>query len=228
MNDMIFVIATLLPVLGIVYLTFFIPKKLRLDFKSHWFLNGYFILLLIGLVVYLFLPQQQTSQAIKKEDIDELPMLWQYIEEGTLETKGKSFIRRTWEFPYDNPTIKINSIDNDYIDIPIDHGHSEKEGMIEITYYESPIKVDGFYYELNDHVTPIVELRQNELLIGGIERDVRFSRLQAELPFLQFQSQLGQDDERNSIGIGESLLYIKLPPKVNITEYDGEPVDSEL
>ncbi len=102
--------------------------------------------------------------------------------------KGKEYLVEKWEFSLKDNELKVNPLSKDFIEMSVSFGKSNREGILEIEFYQTPIEMNGLLYELKDIPVPILKYTDGELLIDTNEQEINFSRYKLELPFRQFKN----------------------------------------
>ncbi|MBN8235865.1 hypothetical protein JF544_11430 [Halobacillus kuroshimensis] len=184
-----------------------------------WMLGGYFVLLLVSMIVSTFLPSETTasmneeSTHSKNRSEISIPML---IAEGKVDEVNKDTLVKEWSFELQDHSLTLEAyVENEGGPGIFIEKTSDLTGKIQASYYRSPIYVDGL--KVQEEFKPTLVMNQQTLTVS-VENpvDVHYQMFTSEFPFTQFSQNPGGREWGSRIEWGEEAVYIRVPEETEI------------
>lgn len=190
---------------------------------ATWAIIGYFAVLLLSPVVFLFLPIDRTTESVRGSEYTEEPSLNQLIWDGKKDEINPNYLRNQWTFPLEQEELQVTAPGNNVNGIPILVQRTDELSQeAKVLFYQTPIFVNGEV--ITEHIRePGVHFEEGQLTVNKPERvELEFTSFRLETPFRQF-SEAANEDAYPSGGLGydgvrhgETTVLIRVPEQLEL------------
>lgn len=230
MSDILPIIIMII-IIGIIIMfyriTLNLGKKFITSTRVYTILCGYFVILLISVIVFVVSPYSDSTLLLKELDTNKTPitygMSYDILEEEVSIDSFNAYKDKEWEFEFNGEVLQIQSDPNNTADLTIIvERKGVMDGLVEVASYSAPSTV-----QKNDisNLLRSIQVRvfeENRLEITEFHDEVNIVSFSKEFVFNQFSKDSNGDELFSGarIDIGEKLLYIRIPNGVKIDNYD--------
>lgn len=193
-----------------------------------WVFGGYIVILLFSVGLFFLIPEKNANSG---EDISiktvnkESRQLYEAAIDGRMDAIDGAYIKEQWTFDYTENQLVLETPGNDVNGPSIFiERKKESDDTVDAIYYQIPSSIEG--RKIAKPLTPTVDLTKSALTIEKPEPvELEFTIFKEEFPITQFTEAEGMFD--SSIGLGMTLLYIRIPKDLDLKtdSYAVEYVD---
>ncbi|MGO4886673.1 hypothetical protein ACJ2A9_02860 [Anaerobacillus sp. MEB173] len=185
--------------------------------QIRMFFAGYVALLILSVGVYVLIPKGEVypKHELSQHEMDqEIQKFYNAVHQGRVDDVEPSYIKKTWEFDYDNEQIGLV---NKYYDtsVVVEKVDAPDKG-INAVYYSAPAVVGDI--NISDQIKPIdVILDGNELVVIAPEPvELKLAQFRKEFTLTQFSEENSKNIYHSSF-IGNNILYLQIPRHIELT-----------
>ncbi|WP_042357230.1 hypothetical protein [Bacillus rubiinfantis] len=179
----------------------------------------YTLVLLVCMIISNLVPfnnmtelEESNSKKLERDST----ALYEAAVNGTIAEKGKDFLRKNWEFPFDGKSFKLALAEDSYFNFTIVIERKlSNDGQIDASFYMAGSEVNGL--NLTTLIQPpLLEVQEQKLLLSNSpENDLKFSQFVNVFPIRQFSGErlFGGDQPTSE---GTSILYLTIPKDLDV------------
>lgn len=193
--------------------------------RTRWILVGYLFILLVGMLMYLFIPNHKiTTQTINANHMEQIAQENHEFYNAALNgdfqqlKSVRSMGQQTFAFQGEQLTIKASNQVYQDIWIFIERKDTN-DNLIELEEYATRTLYNGI--EFTDHISEVnLRLQEEQLWLEKPSKlDYKFIEFRKEFTLTQFTSKKPTVDSADSnFTIGHNIIYLKVPQKLKIID----------
>ncbi|SFJ75018.1 hypothetical protein SAMN04487936_10436 [Halobacillus dabanensis] len=188
---------------------------------GKWMLIGYGGLLLLATTTFFLLPFEKTELEAKQDDEaweKKANEFYEAVHGGNLEQLSDKWLKKEWSFSYDKEKLFINAPSNDVNGVNIFVERTQElQDSIDVSYYQTPIVVNG--YEVEKAYHPDVNMETTALVVyPGTTHHLQYKMFGTEFPFNQFSEEGAHWADSTVSHWNGAALYIRIPARIDLEE----------
>lgn len=219
--------APLLIIFLVIMLSFvFVKRSKRLNrvflrgSKGKWILGMYVLTLLSSVVLLLILQSLNVVEFTKPADIKKAMEAESELMDAAFNLElneiSDEYIRKVWDFDYDEEEIVVSLRDADFNPIMIMAERKDtNDGKIEVVHYATQTVVEDI--DVSDRLKgPHVELEDNTLKVSLPANEIKLVKTTKDFTISQFTGAKPIFDGGANIVTGSKLLFLKIPKDLEV------------